>query len=332
MSENTTPSAPASKPLPSATARDEAGLQASPSALQPSASSSFTALPAARDWNEEWKELQKRRRHVDDASYWDKRSATFSTKDTPNPYVERFLQLAGILPGETVFDMGCGTGALSIPLGKAGHTVMAADFSTGMLDVMKQELDAQKITTVQPLHMSWEDDWATRGVKPDSADVCLASRSMSVPDMEEALLRLTDVARRRVCITLATASSPHIDENVLHDLGLQNTLGRDHLYAFNILAAHGINAEVAYIENARKDTFASFEEAYESFAHMIEHAILPATEKERADALRRLRPWLEENLVANEHAGRLDRKGIPEGAWRMRKSRHFTWAFVAWNK
>ena len=51
----------------------------------------FTPLLTTTDWNEEWKELQKVRRHADDAAFWDKRSATFTTKDAPNLYVEKFL-------------------------------------------------------------------------------------------------------------------------------------------------------------------------------------------------------------------------------------------------
>ena len=47
----------------------------------------FTPLLTTTDWNEEWKELQKVRRHADDAAFWDKRSATFTTKDAPNLYV-----------------------------------------------------------------------------------------------------------------------------------------------------------------------------------------------------------------------------------------------------
>ena len=32
--------------------------------------------------------------------------------------------------------------------------------------------------------MSWEDDWAACGVGPESADVCVASRSIAVADLE----------------------------------------------------------------------------------------------------------------------------------------------------
>ena len=276
--------------------------------------------------------LQKARRHADDATYWDKRSATFGTKDAPNPYVERFLELARILPGETVFDMGCGTGALSVPLGQAGHTVVAADFSAGMLGVLREELDAHGVTSVFPKQMSWEDDWAACGVGLESADVCVASRSIAVADLEEALLRLTDVARRRVCITLATGSSPRTDERVLQAIGLQSVLGRDYLYAFNILAARGIKAEAAYIESTRSDTFDSLDEACEDLARMVEDSAAFVPRAERDAALARLRPWLEGQLVENERAGLPDRKGVPERALRLRDPRTVTWAFLAWDK
>ena len=292
----------------------------------------FTPLLTTTDWNEEWKELQKVRRHADDAAFWDKRSATFTTKDAPNLYVEKFLEYAEIRPGETAFDMGCGTGALAVPLGEAGHKVVAADFSQGMLDQMQARLDAAGVRTVFPKLMSWEDDWPAFGVREGMTDVAIASRSIATADLRDALLRLTEVARRRVCITLATGSSPRVDERILAAVGLPSVLGRDYLYAFNILAIEGIKAEVRYIDSTRDDTFATPEDAYEKLIAMIDDsAAVRASDEEREQARANLREWLAANLVPNETAGAPDRKGVPQLAWRLAEPRTVTWAFLAWN-
>lgn len=293
----------------------------------------FVPQLTSNDWNEEWKQLQQARRRFDDAGYWDKRAATFTTKDAPNPYVERFLELAGIRDGETVFDMGCGTGALSVPLGKRGNKVVAADFSRGMLDRLQETLDREGVRTVFPKQMSWSDDWPALGVRPGMVDVAVASRSVATSDLRDSLLRLTDVARRRVCVTLATGSSPRTDERILNAIGLSSVLGRDYLYAFNILANEGLRPEVAYIDSARTDTFDSLDDAFGVFARMVEDATAAfVSAEDRTAALERLRPWLEENLVENERAGQPDKKGLPEKLLRLREPRVVTWAFIAWNK
>lgn len=291
----------------------------------------FTPLLSATDWNEEWKRLQIARRKADNSEYWDKRSKTFSTKDAPNAYVDRFLELARIEPGETVFDMGCGTGALSVPLGEEGHKVVAADFSQGMLDAMEAELREKGVTTVFPKLMSWEDDWEAHGVREGMTDVALASRSIAVSDMKAALMRLTSVARRRVCITLSTGSSPRMDERILADIGVKNQFGNDFLYAFNILVGEGIMPEVAYIKSTRSDTFDSVDEAYDDFSRMTLDAMADKESPEAAAALDRLRTWTDAHLVANPDAGNPDKKGLPQKAFKLDYPRIVTWAFLAWD-
>ncbi len=292
----------------------------------------FTPLLSTNDWNEEWKRLQIARRKADDASFWDERSKTFGTKLGKNPYADRFIELAAIREGETVFDMGCGTGALSVPLGLAGHTVIAADFSTGMLKAMQDGLAAADVHCVKALKMSWADDWESAGVGSNSVDVALASRSIATNDMRDSLMRLTDVARRRVCITLATGSSPRSDERIMGALGLQNLVGRDYLYAFNILSQAGMRPEVSYIDSERVDTFEDAEDAFSTFARMIEDVrfMVGATRADRA--LDQLREWLDAHLVANPDAGTPDEKGLAQKALKLDKPRVITWAFISWNK
>lgn len=292
---------------------------------------SFTPLLTTTDWNDEWMQLQKARRHCDDASYWNERAKTFTSKDAPNPYVNAFLERAGIAPGESVFDMGCGSGALAVPLGKAGHAVTAADFSEGMLSLLEGALEKHGVTNVRCEQMRWEDDWEAHGIEPKSHDVCTASRSIAVDNMRAALLKLTRVARRRVCITLPTGASPRTDDHVLEALGLSSRLGHDHLYAMNILANMGFEPELSYIKSARMDTFASFDDALAKYDDMIRKACIYLPEKRVQIALSKLGPWLETQLTENENAGAPDEKGIAQGALRFREKRVITWAFIAWN-
>lgn len=282
-------------------------------------------------WNDAWKERQRLRRAPDDAAFWDERSKTFATKDAPSPYVDRFLELAAVRPGESVFDMGCGTGALALPLAATGHPVLAADFSTGMLAVMADLAAEREVTGLEALQMSWEDDWEAHGVAPRSRDVCLASRSIATSDLEDSLLKLTAVARRRVCITLTTDASPRVDARALRAAGLPHQAGEDFQFAFNILVDHGLRPEVAYISSERDVTYATPEEAHADYEAMVRRASAVVSEAELTTALGRLGTWLDDQLIPNERAGQLDRKGVPEGAWRLREPRVTSWAFLAWN-
>ncbi len=296
---------------------------------------SFIPLLPTTDWNEEWKELQKSRRTADDAAYWDERSKTFGDhhQGIMSPYAQRFLELAKLEPNETVFDMGCGSGTLTCPLAQAGHHVIAADFSGGMLESLEQKCRDYGIDNVEIKQMSWEDDWEAFGINPNSVDVAFASRSIATADLSASLQKLTDVARRRVCITLAAGSSPRTDERILNELGIRNYVGCDFLYAFMILTSLGYCPEVQFILNKRFDSYDNKEEAYENLSKMVKHA----TEDSRSDmtyeqALDSLWEWLDDNLVTNENAGRTDPSGNKQKKYKLAHPRIINWAFLAWDK
>ena len=282
----------------------------------------FTPLLTTTDWNEEWKQLQTAREHFDDPAVWDERAKTFPVKHgSQHGYAERFLELAALKPGETVLDMGCGTGALATPLAQKGHPVVACDFSQGMLRVMEDDLASLGVSNVDIHVMSWDDNWNEHGIGENSVDVAFASRSIATYDLRQALEKLTRAARRRVCITLPASLSPKSDDKLLAAAGFENGIGRDFLYAFNILAAMGASPEVSYIPNTRLEVFDSFEDAVEGFTTIVRGAVNGlATPEQMDDIPRRLRPWLQENGVEDETG------------FHLKEPRNVTWAFLAWNR
>ena len=280
----------------------------------------YSSILTTTDWNAEWKRLQAARMHADDPAVWDEKAKTFPVKHGDQTgYVERFLALAGVEDGETVLDMGCGTGALASPLAQRGCHVIACDFSQGMLDAMKRDQADLGICGVESHLMSWSDDWAAFGLYEDSVDVALASRSIATDDLLDALMRLDRVARRRACITLPCGPSPRTDERLLEAAGFERRIGRDFMYAFNILAAQGINPEVAYIPSVRMELFESFDDACTGFSKIVADAVRGlAADEEVAAIPARMETWLADKLVQDERG------------WHLSEDRKVTWAFIAW--
>ena len=168
------------------------------------------------DWEEEWKQLQTAREHFDDPAVWDARAKTFPVKHgSQQGYVEQFLERAALKPGESVLDMGCGTGALATPLAQSGHPVIACDFSRGMLRMLEDDMSELGVGGVDIHVMSWDDNWNEHGIGENCVDVAFASRSIATYDLRHALEKLTRVARRRVCITLPASLSPKSDDKLL---------------------------------------------------------------------------------------------------------------------
>lgn len=274
------------------------------------------------DWNEEWRALQDARRSPDDPSWWDTRAKHFRPRET-HPYARDFLALAALDDGESVLDMGCGGGTLAIPLARAGHPVVACDFSRAMLDSLAEGAAYYGVAErIEPHLLAWDEDWGGAGIAPKSVDAAFASRSIATRDLEAALLKLDRAARRLCCITLVTGASPRVDTRIMAAIGASVTESRDYVYAFNILVGLGRHPRVDYIVSPRRDTFDSLEEGVADFARMLEGG--------NEHRVGELRDYLAVHMVENPHAGEAGEKGRPQGRYMLDHERVMRWAFIAW--
>ena len=287
-------------------------------------------LLGACEWNEEWKHFQEMRRKNDSKEYWNKRSIDFDKPDSLSPYVEQVIRRASIEMDEVVLDMGCGTGSVALPLARAGHKIIAADFSDGMIEQAEKRFAAAGIDSIETHVMAWEDNWDEQGLGENSVDVVLASRSLGVYDLGEALEKMCRTARKRCIATMSCGQSPRMDTRILEACGLDNIHGRDYQYAWNILTNKGYRVDCSFIYSERKDTFESVEAGFEDFKRMIDDIahLYPAEKIE--EAYEKLKVWIAQNCVENEEVGQMDSKGYPQGALRLRELRVIPWAYLEW--
>jgi SAM-dependent methyltransferase len=259
--------------------------------------------------------LSDQREVAHDAAFWDRRARDFRGGDEASPYVTGFIEGMRIHPGESVLDVGCGSGALALPLARAGHDVVALDFSAGMLDVLRRRAAEEGLPNVRTIHAAWDEDWRAAGV--GGADLVIASRSLDVRDLRAALEKLDSFAGRRVCVTLP-AEGLFYPQLLAHEaVGRPYVKRGDHRMAAHILRQMGVGPEVSFLEHASASRYESREAALES----LRRVVAPAGEREAA-ALER---YAQEHLVETAAAdGRLE--------WRLEPEVTVPWAFLAWDR
>ena len=265
--------------------------------------------PADLDWNELWKQAkQKKSWRSKKARDWDSKASGFARRTAGSVYIDHFLRLLDPQPDWSVFDMGCGPGTLALPIAERVQNVTAVDFSRKMLEILTDRARQKGLTNIRVHHCSWQDDWRGHGI--GCHDVAIASRSMAVPDLREALDKLCRHARKLVAVTDRVGHGP-FDAAAFAAIGRTIESGPDYIYTVNLLHQMGYLPRIDYIELERELSYADFDEAMQSYLWMFRD--ISAEEKKR------LQKYLQSITTTADN-----------GSLLLRRPEPVTWAFISW--
>ncbi|TGC08047.1 class I SAM-dependent methyltransferase [Methanolobus halotolerans] len=146
------------------------------------------------DWNDVWAEQM--RKHLESgnkkecASIWEdkenaKRFWEMSQKDGQKRARITIASLS-ITPDSKVLDIGAGPGSLAIPISEKVSYVTAVEPSSGMVEVLQENIEEQGSDNITVIRKRWEDIDTEKDLD-GPYDVIIASFSLGMPDIRKAI-------------------------------------------------------------------------------------------------------------------------------------------------
>lgn len=262
------------------------------------------------NWEFLWQQAIKEKSWpAKNAADWNERAAAFTRRTEQSPYTETFLSLLNAQPSWSVLDVGSGPGTLALPLAKRVNTVTCIDFSSAMLQILTERAKQMALDNISTHALSWSDDWQAHGITRH--DVAIASRSLSVLDLGDALRRLNAFAIHKVVVTDRVGPGP-FDPDAFAAVGRPLRLGPDYIFTVNLLYRMGCLAKVDFIRLEAQPRYRSFDEVVCRYLWMF---------RELNDAeTKRLHRYI--HSIADLHE---------DGSVSLHGRHVPTWAFISWH-
>ena len=188
---------------------------------------------------------------------WDEKAPSMNKKVHKSIYNEQFLKLVDLEDISSVLDIGCGVGNLSLLLAQKLENVYSLDYSPVMLEILEQNAKEKNIENINTINKSWYDSWED----VPKADLVIASRSMEVKNMKEALEKLNEKANKKVVLTYKKGGS-FVSSEILEVLQRKIIKKPDYIYVLNILYSMGITASVNFIQSEGRSTIYTSKEKF----------------------------------------------------------------------
>lgn len=218
---------------------------------------------------------------------WDKAAGGFYKRTRNDDYQDALFEKLILDENDTVLDVGCGEGTVTIPIAKRVKKVIGLDSSVKMLEYLEKRAEDENITNIETVLKPIEE---IRYDEIGDVDVVVCSRSLNgIIPIEGVLTELNRIADRYVFITVFGPENKKIEKDFERHLGKRTEDFPDYNYFFNILFNLGIYANVERFDLNNYREYGSIEEAMDNGKFRLD--LYSDEEKEK------LRNYLEEILT-----------------------------------
>lgn len=190
------------------------------------------------DWESFWAEKLKDKVNKD----WDKAAPGFFKRTRKDDYHDALFDKLILNENDTVLDVGCGEGSVTIPIAKRVKKVIGIDSSPKMLEYLEKRASKQNIdnieTVLKPIEEISYDDIG-------DVDIVVCSRSLNgIVPIRKVLTELDNIADKYVFITIFGPENKKIEKDFDIEIGRKTEDFPDYNYFFNILFNMGIYANI----------------------------------------------------------------------------------------
>lgn len=247
-------------------------------------------------WDEFWASELKQKE--DRGKDWDKAAVSFHKRAKKDDYHDLLFKKLILDEDDSVLDLGCGEGSITLPLARKVRKVTGVDSSQKMLELLNQRAEDNDIDNVETILKPLEE---ITYEEVGDYDVVLASRSLNgIIPIKETLAEINKIANKYVFITLFGPENWKIEGKFNEYIGRENKRFPGHNYLFNILFNMEIYANVERLDIKAFREYDTIEEAMDNGKFRLD--LLNDKEKDK------LREYLSEILTKNPETGKLYNK------------------------